>query len=617
MPRKTNIKHLDFTKQNKVIKKSLFSSFDKNVEAKSNNLGIYWEENPVDIREFVTSDNHMGIPKGLSDAQYEPLEFLFGNDPKKIFENGNTTAVEELGKGSGKDLIAAIGLCYITHVLLCSSNPQKLLGIGDISGEPIDFVNVATNAEQASTVFFTKFTERVKRWQWLKDKYNFKVSGRSLNALTSNKSKEINLFNDEVIITSNGILFPKMIRAFSGNSEQEAQEGKNYLVFVLDEAAGFAETRNLSAEKIYKSLKSSARTRFGDKWKGFILSFPRYKDDFIEVMHKKALKHLHWHTAKLATWEVKPPHCFSGKWFDFEGHRIPLEYKEDFDDDPRDAKSKFLCIPPDAINPFIEDHDKIELCINRQRKQMFTCYDFKEEGYVKKKLELAPWVKVLPPHIYTLTIDLGVSQCSCALSLHHKEIKGNIDIIKQDLVTRWEPVPKEGLRVDFFNVGSIITKIIKTIGVRQVRVFFDQWQSELLINIFKKIGINALIYYLGYENYQDLRERIYTGRVDLLDYAPQTKELKELSLIKGNKVDRPEHGTKDICDTIVGAIYVLTKYDDEHRDTRRDKRALLAKQNDGEFIGSNISEIDDDGNYLKNEENEFEEVVTPWKILGN
>ena len=34
----------------------------------------------------------MAFPK-LSERQYAPSDFMFGNDPKKIFDNGNTTAI--------------------------------------------------------------------------------------------------------------------------------------------------------------------------------------------------------------------------------------------------------------------------------------------------------------------------------------------------------------------------------------------------------------------------------------------------------------------------------------------------------------------------------------------
>jgi hypothetical protein len=161
---------------------------------------------PVTFRDFVVLREHMNFPP-LSERQIAPAEFLFGDDPKKIFDTGNTIAVLAHGKGAGKDTVAALLLSYATHVLLCMRSPQKFFGLPE--GEPIDLLNVAISADQASNVFFEKFKQRLLHWQWLRDKYPVKLSGSFLG------QTKLDDILHTVVITKNAALFPKNIRAVS------------------------------------------------------------------------------------------------------------------------------------------------------------------------------------------------------------------------------------------------------------------------------------------------------------------------------------------------------------------------------------------------------------------
>ena len=84
------------------------------------------------------------------------------------------------------------------------------------------------------------------------------------------------------------IKFDKSITVHSGHSEREAWEGYNVLVVILDEISGFA-TENTSghdqaktADAIYDMYRASVDSRFPDFGKVILLSFPRYKNDYIQ-----------------------------------------------------------------------------------------------------------------------------------------------------------------------------------------------------------------------------------------------------------------------------------------------------------------------------------------------
>ena len=139
------------------------------------------------------------------------------------------TAVLLWGKGSGKDYLCSILVCYLVYVLLCLRDPQKYLRLAP--GEPIDLINVAYNADQAKRVFFEKLKQRIKRWEWLRQNYNVIEAGRRVN--------EQKLGRALVVINDDFIEFPHQIRAWSRHAQNESYEGLNILVWLMDEASAF------------------------------------------------------------------------------------------------------------------------------------------------------------------------------------------------------------------------------------------------------------------------------------------------------------------------------------------------------------------------------------------
>ena len=81
-----------------VIKKQLCDSVLDDFEKYFKVDNKVWSEEPITFREFVTAKEHMNFVP-LSDRQFGASDFLFGSDPKKIFDNGNTTTILLWGKG--------------------------------------------------------------------------------------------------------------------------------------------------------------------------------------------------------------------------------------------------------------------------------------------------------------------------------------------------------------------------------------------------------------------------------------------------------------------------------------------------------------------------------------
>ena len=208
-----------------------------------------WREQPVDLDTFVQSPEHLGLPP-LYKRQRAAALALLGEDPCRVFEepeeggDGRAYQMATLlwGKGSGKDYLCSILVCYLVHILLCLRDPQAYFEFGP--GEPIDVINVAYNADQARRVFFEKLRQRILGWRWLQANYNTFEAGRRRGEHIPGRPT--------VQINDGEVLFPRSIRCFSRHSENESYEGYNIVAWIMDEASAFlSKLKRENAELIY------------------------------------------------------------------------------------------------------------------------------------------------------------------------------------------------------------------------------------------------------------------------------------------------------------------------------------------------------------------------------
>ena len=246
-------------------------------------------EIPVNAKTFVESPDYLGQPP-LSQIQYdiveamsqvykkEDLQSIMGTDEGGKYYDKYTKneIILQLGKGSGKDHTSTVACAYVVYKLLCLKDPARYFG--KPSGDAIDIINIAINAEQAKNVFFKGFKNKIEKSPWFAGKYTDKV---------------------------NSISFEKSITVYSGHSERESHEGLNLLMAVLDEISGFStevgtgNEQGKTADNIYKAFRGTIDSRFPDLGKVVLLSFPRYAGDFISkryedvIMEKETIERRH------------------------------------------------------------------------------------------------------------------------------------------------------------------------------------------------------------------------------------------------------------------------------------------------------------------------------------
>ena len=540
---------------------------------------VWLTDNLLTFPDFCESADHMNFPP-LSERQKMVAEYMFGTDPKRIFDNNRNTAVLVWGKGGGKDTISALMKLYVVYILLQIKNPQRYLGLPD--NVNIDLLNVAASKEQAQQVYFQILKTLTLNWPWLRSQYDLVMNGRFFSSGNTDEGD----FLKKITVTNDAIIFPKNIRAFSGSCEAETLEGKNLLMFVLDEADAFKTGSQLrSAAKIYRTVRTSAVSRFGKKYKGFIISYPRSSGGFIMTMYEQSKQFLNMYGDIAKTWEVKPREMFSSDTFQFEGYDVPMEFYEDFRLDPTGSKSAYICDPPQVESLFLDDPEKVELATSGFIRPLFDFKDSTSGEYIKKEIIRAPFMYNKSIQ-HVLLLDLSLKKDSTALTLMHRDE----DRIIVDFSTVWIPDPRQNLVVDLQNVEDIIEKIRESVNVQSL--YCDRWNSAMLVQKLRGRGMKAETVRLEYDDFTLFKKLLYAGNIQLPKNERLLNELKSLQQVTQQRVDHPDGGHNDMAVTIVMGVKMLAK-----STTSDGGLGLLAE---GEFVGDNLSgTIDEFDEYIE------------------
>jgi intein/homing endonuclease len=293
-----------------------------------------------------------------------------------------------------------------------------------------------------------------------------------------------------------------------------------------------------SASAIYNMSKLSVMSRFPEVGKVILLSFPRYKGDFIQQRFFSARDKQEPKTwsIKAATWEVNP----TIKREDLESEYIR---------NPIEARARFECDPPNMEDAYFRDPDSV--------RKAFSYHDdpIDENGVYK------PWFNNKDNHIRFIHIDLGLKRDRAALAMSHcagfKEVKTSmgvetLPIINVDLVYSWEATP--GNEINFASVRTLIVDLCRRFDV--AKVTFDRWQSIEMVQSLKSQGINADFHSVKKSDYDTLMTSIYDKR--LRGYWNEIlveEELLKLRLFANNKIDHPNGGSKDLADAVAGSVF--------------------------------------------------------------
>jgi hypothetical protein len=536
--------------------------FDEFLEALQDD---HFQEIPVDARTFVEGEAYLGQPP-LSDIQYDIVEAmsqiyrkedlinLLGEEKGSKYYDKYTKneIILQLGKGSGKDFTSTVACSYIVYKLLCLKDPAKYFG--KPSGDAIDLINVAINAQQAKNVFFKGFKTKIEKSPWFVGKYNAKADS---------------------------VEFDKSITVYSGHSERESHEGLNLLLAVLDEISGFASEigtgndQGKTADNIYRAFRASVDSRFPDLGKVVLLSFPRYPGDFISerydavIAEKESIEKTHRFIINPILPEDDPDNYFDISWDEDQilSYKYPGvfalkkptwevnptrkidDFKIAFLTDIGDAMQRFACVPTFASDAFFKQSEKVRSCMTlRNPVDNFRRFD---ESF-----------KPDPDKVYYVHADLAQKHDKCAVAIAHVEKWVNIQVINNyeqvapmvvvDAVAWWEP-KVEG-PVNLSEVKMWIQNL-RRLGFNIGMVSFDRWQSFDIQNELKQVGMRTDTVSVAKKHYEDMAMLVYEERLAMPAIELLFDELTQLKIMKNNRVDHPRKKSKDLADAVCGAIF--------------------------------------------------------------
>ena len=524
-----------------------------------------FEETPVDVKTFVEHPDYLGQPP-LSDIQYdivqamsqvyrkEDLHIIMGVEEGNRYYKKYTKneIILQLGKGSGKDFVSTVACAYVVYKLLCLKDPARYFG--KPSGDAIDIINVAINAQQAKNVFFKGFKSKIERSPWFAGKYDPKVDS---------------------------IGFDKSITVYSGHSERESHEGLNLLMAVLDEISGFANEvgtgndQGKTADNIYKAFSGTVDSRFPDLGKVVLLSFPRYQGDFISqryddvILEKDVVERKHtyiinpdlphddpdnrldigWEEDHIISYKVPNVYALKRPTWEVNPTRSIEDFKMAFFKDMGDAMMRFLCTPTYSSDAFFKQKDKLEKCMTLRNPIDNS-----------KRIDA---FKPDPDKVYYIHADLAQKHDKCAVAIAHVDKWVNIQVIKDyeqvapmvvvDAVVYWEP-RVEG-PVNLSEVKNWIINLRRQ-GFNLGMVSFDRWQSFDIQQELKAVGIRTDTVSVAKKHYEDLAMMIYEERVIMPHIPLLLEEMSELKITdNGKRVDHPRKKSKDLADAVTGAVF--------------------------------------------------------------
>ena len=327
--------------------------------------------------------------------------------------------VLEWGKGSGKGYTSAKLCAYIAYVVRSMKpDPASFITRNQPSplarGTKLEIVNVAPNEELARNVFFHYLRG------FLAHPMFFRFNPKILS------DRVIFCSDEEMAAAKAQKRDPNYtLGIFSKNSRGSGLDGFNLLFWFMDEADAFESTENRSnAKEIYNIFASSAGTRMGNCWTGVIASYPRVEGGFMETIYDAAVKNMAEKGAdasmygdKAATWDVRPG----------VDREHVAQIAKAYEDDPKDAASKYECLPMATVEGFFEFTDRIEAAVDESRSPVahVTSENLdlpSENGKLGHYITaLLGHISPSPGHAYFLGGDAGKDGDAYALSVFHTD----------------------------------------------------------------------------------------------------------------------------------------------------------------------------------------------------
>lgn len=200
------------------------------------------------------------------------------------------------GIGIGKSFVSGASVGYLMHRLACLKNPKGFFNLA--GANPIAIMNMSVNGTQAKKVVFGQIIDSTNA-PW------FQHTGFIANPQVKSE-----------------LQFPKYVQVMPGNSMDTFFIGFDLYAGVLDEGAWHNVTEDKDyAEEGYSAMQRRIKSRFPGRGMLFIVTSPRYVDDFVERKIREAAYNPRIYARRVRSWESMPPSADASSFFYFDPDR--------------------------------------------------------------------------------------------------------------------------------------------------------------------------------------------------------------------------------------------------------------------------------------------------------
>lgn len=563
-----------------------------------------YEEIPVDIDTFIDSPEYAGWFTGDGKNIYpywrQKLREIFSDK-----ENYTEIAISG-GIGTGKSHIAVLALAYFLYRLMCLKDPYSQFNIAKGSYIYIVFFNATLQLSQG--VAYTKFQSLLINSPWFQQRGT--VGGTKYLEYIPNKP----------------------IR-FTVGSQMEHSIGKDIIAGILDEV-NFVKGADVNLEKskimkLYASVLERINSRFIVRGKVmgklFLVSSKRAESDFIENYIKKQQGKPGIYTIDAKIWETKPKGTYSGKWFkvaiggiykpskiigedesvedyimqDYQIMDIPVEFKKSFEMDMNTALMNVAGISISNTTRFI-GYANLSKCY-KDHKNPFTTNIITTGLYDKLTIKDFFIPDMVKPEIYgrPVFIHIDTSLTGDRTGISAVAVMGYKNVNEYSIESGDIETTKELYYHHIFSIG-IQCPSNSEISFQKTRDFIYYLKYNLGWYIF---GISCD----GFQSRDTIQQLITAGftnsKVVSLDKTPDgylvyknaineqrishihipELENEVINLARDNqtgKVDHDAEHSKDISDSLAGAVYNASQQEQELNLYMIDSHEIMLEANE-------------------------------------
>lgn len=529
---------------------------------------IHYKSRIVPMEEFCESEEYLNL-SGM--VFRDIIQFLIDLEDHKYREGW-----AELGKGSGKSVMAEIFLLRGSYIVMEMVNARRLFNL--MPGQLISMVNVATSKEQAKDIVFEGFKTMIQNSKYFRSKAV--LGTRTIHMKEEN------------------------IKIYAGHTNDTAFLGYPTIRAVMDETNFMMDSNKRSvAQKLHTALAGSLKTRYPNFYKLLSISSINMPNSFAtahitklkgigkkriilpKVDHRKILMHRYKckmehipihirretdldliNSSKIANATIEEystdtqlamcaPSWLINTNLDVTNFLASFNLRTNKETEVRDALRDFANIPYTGKSPFFKSPEILDTMASKNLKQ--------NAFYRNGKVVLLKDFKPKKGLSYVFVSDLSVNGDRTGVALLHRRFDGKF-VIDFAFAIHAE----FGKRIDYSHIRKLIYTLT-VLGFKIKHVGYDQFQSNDSILMLQKKGYDALevSYDTSLVACSAVHQLIYNRS---LLYSPEMTtligEAKELQ-IGPRRVDHLTgegiFNSKDVWDAVVNGVALLSKDEEE------------------------------------------------------